>query len=560
MTNEQLNNAINNLPENSNNISNALSRIKGLRDILITHGKELTLALSVNSKLEEVVRQYNKIVKQDTPIITSGTIVGDIVVDRTKYIEISPGYYPKGFTVTGTTSNADQETAVQEALESLKKDLQSQLPSIDNVLYGTDTIVITDSGDNSIIESKKGVAGDSNHRLTAGDYNEENDKSKTLKLVANNTISLYSDIPYYDARTREVQITIRNDDKEEITYVEADKLPEGYYKDGVQIIPVLNKGENNNKVINVQTEKLANISSSEGISITPDRGFDYLKNVKVSVSPGTSTVDVATSGNVITITPSVTEGWISGTTVTGADPINSSNSYKVTIPINTASDGNAIVGEQDLNKDNINESVVTIPQGYYDGKTAIPLAFRNSNSETPVRIINTIPNVTFDDDIPKITIDPGLVTRSLKTSFDKSTVSVSSDTVVQNEVTKAATKVIAVTSNEGYTKGETTIITVRDSSTPELTYEHSNETNTDKVIINIEEGGWAEGTVDVSQNFITLADAYTSNLTEGTVSFDYNDLKTVDGGTITKNPSSPKRYFSSATVDLSALIAEINEI
>lgn len=580
MTGEQLNAAISALPSSGTNVTTALERIKGLRDILAQHGLELDLNTPENSQLETIVREYNKIVKQLTPNVRDGELPGAITVDNKTHLKVAAGYYTSDFYVTGSNSQEDQDEAIKQALNDLKRDLRAQLPTPEQVIAGAPAVyfVQTPQGE-LIIQNTTGTVGSSEDKLIAGTA----DSQGNLIVKTTRGDSLQSTIPYHDDELKEVQIVVKeqtqiNGESELVTLLDANTLPSGYYSKPVKISPVLNVGENTNKVVNIQQDKTIYITEAKIFDITPDEGFDYLKNAKAVVPEGSSKISASIAGNVVKLTPTFTQGWIDETIITGAEA-NKDGSYYITLPTNSAEDGKATVEAKDINNDNKPEVVVNIPEGYYDGNTSIPVVIKTGNTEKTVEYITEVPNITVEDGTPELVIPAGLYPTTTLQIIDKSQLTIDT-TEVEDAVQQVLnSKITYVSTNKGYTEGEAKKLAIVDSSTPILTSKRITDPETnqqyDKVIVNIANGGWAEGETDVSSSFANLADQYSNGFvdrtngqdsseevsTDGQVLFTYaENLDEVSGGIQIKVPVSGNRYFTSAKVDLSALITDIDNI
>lgn len=106
----------------------------------------------------------------------------------------------------------------------------------------------------------------------------------------------------------------------------------------------------------MKTDKTV-VLSSKTTEITPSTGFDYIKNINVSVQEGQAKFIATASGNTVKLTPDFLGGWITpesgtieanvGTTVIA----NADNSFTVILPTSTAEDGTATAGSKDIDED-----------------------------------------------------------------------------------------------------------------------------------------------------------------------------------------------------------------
>lgn len=575
------------------NVTTSLERIKLLRNILAEHAGQLGFSIAANPKvitnddptLEDIVKVYNTILKRDVPSLEENTTAGDIVVDNQHKVVVAPGYYKQSFTITGAGSKSDADAAVKEALDSLKRDILANAANPDKVLVGSKAIVITENPTTGelVLSYQDGtvgakyVTGSTDTRLSAG--SKANDS--TLIVTSSDGTELASKIPYYEGGEKEVKISVKEgaslgDSPEKVDVLEVNKLPKGYYAQDLQILPVFNL-DNANKVINVETDKSV-VVREQNVTISPSKGFDYIKSANISVKEGSVSFTVNAIGNTITLTSDVLGGWITPekASITAGNNVtvnkSSTGTYTVILPTVTSEDGTATVGSDDVDQDSKQELVVTPAKGYYDGQTAIK-ATLNGNA---VKYIDSIPDVVISDaGIPTIAITPGIIGNTITKELQQAATEV--DRV---QLTTPSKEVIIdqkesfINTTEGYAKRSTIPITVKDASTPVLTTQPA-DNGTSSVVINIEQSGWIEGTTDVTQQFAVLAQQYANGLVdksggvisdseiqdEGQVVFSYDStLGTAVSGIQFKKPTDSAKYFTSAKVDLSQLINDIDNI
>lgn len=564
------------------NITDSLKRIKQLRDQLAAHGADLDLSLTSGvSTLQKVVDEYNKIVKQADLKVEAGTSASALKVDNTTKVVIPAGYYSKEFVVTGKNSQADQDEAVQAALDALAEDIKKALPDASSVVAGASTFALQknpSTGEYQIV-TLDGEVGAVGGELSA---NGESDSKLTVKTK--NGDSLLTNIPYYaGGDTREVKVTVK-ESKDDESYVETETLEAGYYASGVTIVPVLDT-QTTNKVINVEVGKIAEVTSKDGLDLTPSDGFDYVKSAKILVQQGSAKVTATVSGNTVKLTPENEEGWVSETTFVGDNVSkNADGSILVTLPTNVSDDAEAELAFQDLDKDGNPELVVTIPEGVYTSDTTVPVVLDGENLSRVV----VSEEVSIDEDgNASITVPKGVLTEETTINLNKSQLTVSSEAIDEATPVTITSPVTYISASEGYTAGEAKKLVIP-MAEPSLVPEEQDGGGY-KIILSVPEGGWlastSESVLDLTNDFAPIADAYANGLidagvedsetgevvvgedvtsvesTAGQVVFTYAaNLDEVDGGVQIKAPSGNSRYFTSAKVDLSELIKEIDEI
>lgn len=564
------------------NITTSLERIKLLRNILSLHGANLGLNLSkssptviaeTDSTLEDVVKEYNKIKKQLTPTAIEGTSENAIAVDLEHQVIINPGYYSEGFVVTGQNAEGYYDELLKEALDSLKRELLDVVTSKDNVLNGVTNVAIVENPQTGELEITSvtgtvgkpfnGTQGEEDCRVSV--KNKANDD--TVIIQSKSGIEIYSDIPYFSGGKKEVEITVSTTSDNE-TVLETVTLDKGYYDSTLEIIPVLKKDPSVNKVVNVETDKKVTVNNSVSNIINPSEGFDYIKNITVDVKEGSSKVKASAKKNGIVITPSNTAGWVENTEIEAEAGLNithndSDNTYEIVFESNKPENSNAVI---DTSKDNLH---IIPTEGYYSENTSIQVLLGDS----PVKSISK-------QDINDGIIPQGIIINPI--DLGESSLSVT-DTEIQNaDEVKITKPVTYIQTNEGYTKGQAKKLVI-ESTTPVLTTKkvvnESSQEEEDIIIINFKKDGWASGQTDVTRDFVVLADMYANSLidntggidskdsqgnvlevsTDGQALFTYADnLAKAKGGLQVKVPNG--RFFTSAKVDLSDLIDDINNI
>ena len=599
MTEQELRTFIQDLEGMKNhNVTTSLERIKFLRNALSEHGKELDLTLvgsrtqltDQDSSLETVVREYNKIVKRLTPDVRDNILIEDpevpeLIVDSTSKVHVQSGYYSKDFIVKGAVSS---EVAAE--LAKLKQDIIAKATSAQDVVAGAKAIeIVTNSNGTLTLNEVNGEVGSAEHPLQKSGISENNN----LIVSTSTGKDLLTNIPVITNQVVEAKITVIPNatvGNEDLSIIEATDLQQGYY-DRVKILPVLDP-EHNNKIINVRDNVEINITHAGNTNIVPGEGFDYIKSGVVKVEEGSSSVATTINGNQIILTPSHSEGWIAESpNITGTNIVkNDDGSYTLSLPT-VEGDSNAIVTISPDNK------VSTKPgEGYYDGNTSIPLMFGESGKEVqvvhnPNTSINLNPEFNNQESKYIVNIiegkNPTLFTGPLNVELDASSLSINQN-LPENAI---VSKNVAVNSSEfyiisskGYTEGEVQKVEVEAGGSIELTTEKDDQ-GFDKIVVKLDKSGWVNAqSTDVTQKFLGYADLLIDNSANGDTDGDGiideskgtgNEISAVAGqalftygdnldeavnGVQEKTPAEGSRYFTSAKVDLSALIREMDII
>lgn len=600
MTEQELTKFFQDLEEKKHtNVTTSLERIKLLRNALSEHGKELDLTLvgsrtqltDQDSSLETVVREYNKIIKRLTPDVRDNISIEDpevpkLIVDSTSTVYVQSGYYSKDFIVKGAVSS---EVAAE--LAKLKQDIIAKATPAQDVVAGAKAIeVITNVDGTLTLNEVNGEVGSAEHPLQKSGISENNN----LIVSTSTGKDLLTDIPAITDQVVEAKITIIHDatiGNEDVNIIETTNLQQGYY-DRVSIRPVLEVGENPNKVINVCDNAEIIINHAGNTNLVPDTGFDYIKSGVIKVGEGSSSVTTTINGNQIILTPSHSEGWIAeNPNITGTNVVkNDDGSYTLSLPT-VEGDGKAIVTISPDNKVSAKPG-----EGCYDGNTSIPLMFGESGHE--VQVVHN-PNISinldpeFDNQESKYIVNiiegknPTLFTGPLNVKLDASSLSINQN-LPENAI---VSKNVAVNSSEfyiisskGYTKGEIQRVEVEAGGSIELTTEKDDQ-GFDKIVVKLDKSGWVNAqSTDVTQKFLGYADLLIDSSANGDADgdgiideskgtgnevsavagqalFTYgNNLDEAANGVQEKTPAEGSRYFTSAKVDLSALIREMDII
>ena len=587
-------------PLKNQNVTSSLRRIKYLRNFLAEHGRSLgfttlkgqTVSLeTTDSSLEDVVKEYNKIVLKTvpTPQSNTGTDVSDsIKVDSNQTVTVSPGYYNTEFKITGAVSSE-----VTAELEKLKADIKAACPDPKDVVNGASTFTIVENQDKTLtINRVTGTAGSAETPLKAPAKNA----GSKLTLQNENGNTLNTTVGFYNGGEVEAAITISTGNVEETEgtkIIVTKELPAGYYDKGIKIKPVLNEGDNTNKVVNVEADKSVVISHSGNTTLTPSEGFDFIKNGTIKVAEGSASVAATINGNSITLVPSHKDGWLStNPTVTGAQVTqNESGTYTITMPT-ISTDGNAKAVVNSKNK------IDVIPgEGYYDGISSVPLKFEKDgeSKEIQYRADTEITNdPVLDDTSGKYNVSiidgrtPSLFTGPLGVKLDASSLSINGtkpEGFTTTRIINVDTNKQYISTSKGYTEGETAMLSIKNAGALELTSEHDSASGTDKIVVKPTSAGWIDTTsTDVTSKFLGLTDRLidssqngdadhdgiidstkgTSNevaATTGQVLLTYNNcLDEAAKGTIEKTPADRTFFYKSVKVDLSSLIVELDNI
>ena len=581
-------------------VTSSLQRIKKLRNFLAEHGRSLgftalkgqTSSLeTTDSSLEDVVKEYNKIVLKTvpTPQSNTGTDVSDsIKVDSNQTVTVSPGYYNTEFKITGAVSSE-----VTAELEKLKADIKAACPDPKDVVNGANTFTILENQDKTLtINRVTGTAGSTETPLKTPAKNA--DSKLTLQNESGNILN--TTVGFYNGGEVEAKITISTGNVEETEgtkIIVTKELPAGYYDKGIKIKPVLNEGDNTNKVVNVEADKSVVISHSGNTTLIPSEGFDFIKNGTIKVAEGSASVAATINGNSITLVPSHKDGWLStNPEVTGAQVTGNENgTYTITIPT-ISTDGNAKAVVNSKNK------VDVIPgEGYYNGTSSVPLKFEKDgeSKEIQYRADTEITNDPVLDDVSgKYNVSiiegrtPSLFTGPLGVKLDASSLSINGtkpEGFTTTRIINVDTNKQYISTSKGYTEGETAMLSIKNAGALELTSEHDSSSGTDKIVVKPTSAGWIDTTsTDVTNEFLGLTDRLidssqngdadhdgiidstkgTSNevtATTGQVLLPYNNcLDRVAKGTIEKTPVKGTLFYKSVKVDLSSLIVELDNI
>ena len=587
------------IPLKNQDVTSSLQRIKKLRNFLAEHGRSLGFTTlkgqassleTTDSSLEDVVKEYNKIVLKTvpTPQSNTGTDVSDsIKVDSSQTVTVSPGYYNTEFKITGAVSSE-----VTAELEKLKADIKAACPDPKDVVNGANTFTISENQNKTLtINRVTGTAGSAETPLKTP---AKNANSKlTLQNESGNTLN--TTVGFYNGGEVEAKITISTANVEETEgtkIIVTKELPAGYYDKGIKIKPVLNEGDNANKVVNVEADKSVVISHSGNTTLTPSEGFDFIKNGTIKVAEGSASIAATINGNLITLVPSHKDGWLStNPTITGAQVTqNESGAYTITMPT-ISTDGNAKAVVNSKNK------VDVIPgEGYYDGISSVPLKFEKDgeSKEIQYRADTEITNdPVLDDASGKYNISiiegrtPSLFTGPLDVKLDASSLSIDQNlpenaTVSKNVAVNSSE--FYIISSKGYTEGEVQRVEVEAGGSIELTTEKDVQ-GFDKIVVKLDKSGWVNAqSTDVTQKFLGYADLLIDSSANGDADDDGiideskgtgNEISAVAGqalftygdnldeavnGVQEKTPAEGSRYFTSAKVDLSALIREMDII
>ena len=599
MTEQELTKFFQDLEEKKNrNVTTSLERIKLLRNALSEHGRELGLNLSgvrtglssPDSSLETVVREYNKIVKQLTPseipFVDSESIT-KLVVDSNTMVQVPSGYYAQDFFVTGAIS-----TELATELAKLKADIKAMATPAADVVAGAKAIEIITNHDGTLtLEQVNGEAGTAEKPLQ---INGIDDGTKTLIVATAGGKDLATNIPTFTDKVVEAKITIIPNatvGNEDLSVIEATDLEQGYY-DRVKVLPVLETGTSNNKIINVRDNVEINITHAGNTNIVPGEGFDYIKNGVVRVEEGSASVATTINGNQIILTPSHNEGWLTeNPNITGSNVIkNADGSYTLSLPT-VEGNSNAIVTISPDNKVSAKPG-----EGCYDGNTSIPLMFGESGKEVqvvynPNTSINLDPEFNNQESKYIVNIiegkNPTLFTGPLNVKLDASSLSINQN-LPENAIVSKNVAVnnseFYIISSKGYTEGEVQRVEVEAGGSIELTTEKDNQ-GFDKIVVKLDKSGWVNAqSTDVTQKFLGYADLLIDSSANGDADGDSiideskgtgNEISAVAGqalftygdnldeavnGVQEKTPAEGSRYFTSAKVDLSALIREMDII
>lgn len=587
-------------PLKNQNVTSSLQRIKFLRNFLAKHGRSLgfttlkgqtTSLETTDSSFEDVVKEYNKIVLKTvpTPQSNAGTDVSDAIkVDSNQTVTVSPGYYNTEFKITGAVSSE-----VTEELEKLKTDIKAACPDPKDVVNGASTFIVVENQNKTLtIKKVAGTAGSTETPLKTPAKSTDN--KLTLQNESGNTLN--TAVGFYNGGEVEAKITISTGNVEETEgtkIIVTKELPAGYYDKGIKIKPVLNEGDNTNKVVNVEADKSVVISHSGNTTLTPSEGFDFIKNGTIKVAEGSASVAATINGNSITLAPSYNDGWLStNPEVTGAQVTkNESGTYTITMPT-ISTDGNAKAVVNTQNK------VDVIPgEGYYDGTSSVPLKFEKDGESKEIHYradTEITSDPTLDAASGKYNVSiiegktPSLFTGPLGVKLDASSLSINGtkpEGFTTTKIIDVDTNKQYISTSKGYTGGETAMLSIRNAGALELTSEHDNASGTDKIVVKPASAGWIDTTsTDVTSKFLGLTDRLVDSSQNGDADGDgiidstkgtanevtattgqalltyKNGLDLASKGTVEKTPTGGTLFYKSVKVDLSSLIVELDNI
>ena len=587
-------------PLKNQNVTSSLQRIKFLRNFLAEHGRSLgfttlkgqtTSLETTDSSFEDVIKEYNKIVLKTvpTPQSNDGTDVSDAIkVDSSQTVIVPPGYYNTEFKITGSVSSE-----VTTELEKLKTDIKAACPDPKDVVNGANTFTVVENQNKTLtIKKITGTAGSADTPLKTPA--KSTDSKLTLQNENGNTLN--TTVGFYNGGDVEAKITISTGNVEETEgtkIIVTKELPAGYYDKGIKIKPVLNEGDNTNKVVNVEADKSVVISHSGNTALTPSEGFDFIKNGTIKVAEGSASVAATINGNSITLAPSHTEGWLStNPEVTGAQVTkNEKGIYTITMPT-ISTDGNAKAVVNTQNK------VDVIPgEGYYDGTSSVPLKFEKDGESKEIQYradTEVTSDPILDETSGKYNVSiiegktPSLFTGPLGVKLDASSLSINSakpEGFTTTKIIDVDTNKQYISTSKGYTEGETAMLSIKNAGALELTSEHDNASGTDKIVVKPASAGWIDTTsVDVTSKFLGLTDRLVDSSQNGDADGDgiidstkgtanevaatagqalltyKNGLDIAAKGTVEKTPADGTLFYKSVKVDLSSLIVELDNI
>ena len=512
----------------SNNIQEALKRIKDLRDSLRAHyiastGLNNPENIGENSTLETIVDAYNKISVGIQSTANTTTDNPTYKLDNTTTLTLTAGYYPNEITVTGLNSDADQAEAVDAALSVLKQEIKSYGTSAADVLVGQPyTEIVEDENGKLTVQKGEGTL---NEVVLQGSSEADTEGNKTV-VVSANGVNLNTNILYKE--DTELVVNVLNSAQGTVT--EVSSLTPGYYANDIRV-NILDNGTDIGE-INVESS----VTATSAGEINPSEGFDYIK--QVIIPEGSSSVTASVDGNIITLTPSNTSGWVDSTTIKDnqGNPIT-----EIVIPAQESG------GDAEVSIDSeTNEVLVTIPGGYYDGSTTVVLSKTDNGTTAPVSIISAISNEPqkVDSDYT-IVIPEGYNAEEQTLSLGNSTINVSG--VSTTEITS---QTVVITSSEGYTEGQTLEYKVKDA---EVNIEYSAENNA--IVINTGEN-------NVNAGWFTRAEIGLSNEVIDVIVQDRGtdlSIKYSDFSTSSENLEKTGTY-KKVTLDVTDLIEEIDSI
>lgn len=295
----------------SNNIQQALERIKSIKRALASYGVYLELPeLQEDSKLEQVKDAYLAISKgiPNRRDLESGEEVAATAykLNNKEVLEISAGYYPKDITVTGVTSQEDQDAAIADAIQQELLDLKNLLEyenvaSEDDVVAGKEIVKIVEVNGKLEKSTVEGTLGSTVNPFTISGHTEAQNDGETeyVTISGNGTTNLLTNIVY---RNSDIPVNIRvlnSAEGEKVAITES--LDPGYYGENSQIVISVKDNDDDIGTINVKSTLTVNAPGEYNAG----EGFDYIKKVVVDL-PTASTSPVIKQkddGSLVTIIP-----------------------------------------------------------------------------------------------------------------------------------------------------------------------------------------------------------------------------------------------------------------
>lgn len=481
---------------------------------------------SGNSDLEAITEALLTIEKKQV------LVEGDIAEGQT--ITVQKGYYDKDTVIE--IQGTDDTTEVTNA------------PTPDEVVSGKDywangshlTGTLVDNSDKTVDATSTNKAeakeGDT-ITVTVPKAKYDEDSVINTGIVARTTYE-------YDA-----EVTVSKDEEgNNHAEVKSFDIPAGYYDKPITVNQIFQDGDDYESVINVKDF----VISESGTFDPHAEKYDYYSKVSVDAAAIKGTA-AAEDLNIPTATVSVkvtNKGYTD------------ENSYDVVLPTQTAPTAvDAEASEETANvvvTPNVSkEQTVTVPAGLYTQDTIIKVSSMSSGealSDDNITIKDTpVENKNKDGYTVIVTVDKSgyISAGDYETSdLDKSSVSVTN--VTNGEITEPT---VVITTNEGYTKGETINLSVQ-----EATFGGSNiAVAPNKLVITPTQNGWFTGEeFNLAGQVNALVDTLAT--TEDAL-FEYDDVKNLEyGKNTTKYAGGEGLYYKKAETDLTDLVVELSEL
>lgn len=447
-------------------------------------------------------------------------------------ITVPKGYYDKDTVVEA--AGTDNSTAVKDA------------PTLDQVVAGKDywangthyTGQLTDNSGQEVSAETTDKSGETiKVTVRTAKYDD--------KSVIDTGITVRTQYKY-DA---EVQVST---DEEGAQHAKSNaiSIPAGYYDKPIEVYPVFTDAGEYESVLNVKDKIIVHSGEFDphNEKTADGNGFDYYSKITVDKAQVSdqATIDIPTA----TATINVTQAGYTD-----------EDSYSVAIPAKEAptttdAEVNAKDATVTVTPKVDSEQSVTIPAGFYTTDTVIKVeSMANGETVDGKNIsVKETPSINETEDGYTVVVNvnkSGYIEAGDYEASDLSKSSVSTTNVEGKEIVASS---VRISTNEGYTKGETINLNVREAIIPDEIGVTKN-----KIIITPTTTGWFTGKeYNLAGNVNNVVDALA---TTSDALFVYNDVKDVEyGKNTTKYSGGEGIYYKKAETDLTDLVTELSNL